>query len=171
KLSFGSQGIGSTGHVAGELFKQRTGIDIIHVPYRGAAQAAQDLMGGQVNVMFDVVALAIGPVKAGKMRALAVAASHRIAALPEIPTMAEAGLPLEMSAWFGLMAPAGTPPSVIAWLNREANAVFSDPEIRERYVSQGAEFPLGTPDAFGAHIAAEFNKWGPVIRAANIRID
>jgi tripartite-type tricarboxylate transporter receptor subunit TctC len=171
KLSFASQGIGSTGHVAGEMFKQLTGIDIVHVPYRGAAQAAQDLMGGHVTMMFDVVTLAIGHVKAGKMRALGVAAPHRVAALPDVPTMAEAGAPLEMSAWFGLLAPAGTPPAVIAWLNRQANHVFSAPEIHSRYTSQGAEFPLGSPEAFGAHIAAEFAKWGPVIRAAKIHLD
>jgi tripartite-type tricarboxylate transporter receptor subunit TctC len=171
KLSFASQGVGSTGHVAGELFKQLTGIDIVHVPYRGAAQAAQDLMGGQVTMMFDVVALAMGPMKGGKMRALGVASPHRIAALPDVPTMAEAGVPLEMSAWFGLMAPAETPPAVVAWLNRQANAVFSAPEIREKYASQGAEFPLGSPEAFAAHVSAEFKKWGPVIRAANIHVD
>jgi tripartite-type tricarboxylate transporter receptor subunit TctC len=171
KLTFASQGVGSTGHVAGELLKQLTGVDIVHVPYRGAAQAAQDLMGGQVTMMFDVVALAMGPVKAGNIRALGIAAPHRIAALPDVPTMAEAGVPLEMSAWFGLMTPAGTPSAVIGWLNREANAVFSAPEIRQRYIPLGADFPLGTPDAFGTHIAAEFKKWGPVIRAANIHVD
>jgi tripartite-type tricarboxylate transporter receptor subunit TctC len=157
--------------VAGELFKQLTGIDIVHVPYRGAAQAAQDLMGGQVTMMFDVVALAIANAKEGKMRALGVAAPHRVVALPDVPTMAEAGVPLEISAWFGLMAPAGTPPAVVAWLNHQANDVFSLPEIHSRYASLGAEFPLGSPEAFGAHIAAEFTKWGPVIRAASIHLE
>jgi tripartite-type tricarboxylate transporter receptor subunit TctC len=171
KLSFASQGVGSTGHVAGELFKQLTGIDIVHVPYRGAAQAAQDLMGGQVTMMFDVVALAMGHVKAGKMRALGVASPHRVSVLPDVPTMAEAGVPLEMSAWFGLMAPAGTPPEVVAWLNRQANDVFSTPDVHDRYTAQGAEFPLGSPEAFAAHIAAEYKKWGPVIRSANIHVD
>ena len=171
KLSFASQGIGSTGQVAGELFRQLTGADFAHVPYRGAAPAAQALEGGQVTMMFDVVALASEPVKGGKMRALGVAAAKRVAVLPDVPTMAEAGVPLEMSAWFGLMAPAGTPQSVISWLNRKTNEVFSDPVVRERYVSRGAEFRLGTPEAFGNHIAAEFAKWGPVIRQARISID
>jgi len=171
RLSFASQGVGSTGHVAGELFRQLTGADIVHVPYRGAAQAAQDLIGGQVTMMFDVVALAMEPVRAGKVRALGVAAPHRVPVLPDVPTMAEAGVPLEMSAWFGLLAPAGTPPAVVAWLNRQANAVFSAPDIRDRFTSQGAQFPLGSPDAFAAHIAAEFGKWGAVIRAANILVD
>jgi tripartite-type tricarboxylate transporter receptor subunit TctC len=122
-------------------------------------------------MMFDVVVLAAGPVQAGKMRALGVASPHRVSILPNVPTMAEAGVPLEMSAWFGLMAPAGTPPAVIAWLNRQANEVFAAPDVHDRYVAQGAEFPLGTPEAFGAYVAAEFKKWGPVIRSANIRID
>jgi len=171
KLTFASQGVGSTGHVAGELFRQLAEVEIVHVPYRGAPQAAQDVIGGQVAMMFDVVTLAMEPVKAGKMRALGVAAKARSAVLPDVPTLAEAGLPLEISAWFGLMAPAGTPPEVIAWLNREANKVFAAPEVRDRFVSQGATLPLGSPEAFGAHIAAEYQKWGPVIRRANIRID
>ena len=172
KLTFASQGVGSTGHIAGELFKQMAGIEIVHVPYRGAAPAAQDVIGGQVTMMFDVVTLARESVKAGKMRALGIAAKERVAALSEVPTLAEAGLPgLEMSAWFGLIAPAGTPPAVIAWLNREANKVFSAPEVRDRFVAQGAVLPLGPPEAFGAHIAAEYGKWGPVIARAGIRID
>jgi tripartite-type tricarboxylate transporter receptor subunit TctC len=172
KLTFASQGVGSTGHIAGELLKQIAGIEIVHVPYRGAPQAAQDVMGGQVTMMFDVVTLAREPVKAGRMRALGVAAKERVAALDDVPTLAEAGLPgLEMSAWFGLIAPTGTPPAVIAWLNREANKVFSAPDIRDRFVAQGALLPLGTPEAFGAHIAAEYRRWGPVITRAGIRID
>jgi tripartite-type tricarboxylate transporter receptor subunit TctC len=171
KLTFASQGVGSTGHVAGELFKQLTDIDVVHVPYRGAAPAAQALMGGQVTMMFDVVTLAMEPLKADKMRALGVAGPKRVDVINDVPTLAEAGLPLEISAWFGLMAPAGMPPEIIAWLNREANRVFSGPDIRDRYMSQGASLPLGTPEAFGAHIAAEYQKWGPVIRKANIRID
>jgi tripartite-type tricarboxylate transporter receptor subunit TctC len=95
----------------------------------------------------------------------------RVDVMPDVPTLTEAGLPLEISAWFGLVAPARTPLSVIAWLNREANGIFSTPEIRSRYVSQGASLPLGTPEAFGVHIAAEYQKWGQVIRQAKIRID
>jgi tripartite-type tricarboxylate transporter receptor subunit TctC len=171
KLTFASQGVGSTGHVAEELFKQLTGVDIVHVPYRGAAQAAQALMGEEVTMMFDVVTLAMEPVKAGKMRALGVAAPSRVNGLNDVPTLAEAGLPMEISAWFGLLAPAGTPPSIIAWINREANQIFSLPEIRERYIAQGASLPLGRPEAFGLHIASEYEKWGQVIRRANIRID
>jgi tripartite-type tricarboxylate transporter receptor subunit TctC len=171
KVTFASQGAGSSGHVAGEMFKQLAGIDIVHVPYRGAAPAQQAVIAGDVTMLFDTVTAAMEPVKAGKMRALAVTAPTRVTAVDNVPTMAEAGLPLEMSAWFGLMAPAGTPQDIIAWLNREAIRVFSTPTIRDLYVSQGASFPLGTPEDFGAHIAREFQKWGPVIRQANIRID
>jgi len=171
RLTCGTQGIGSTGQLACELFKQATGTDIVLVPHRGAAPAQQALMGGHVTMMFDVVTLAMEPVRAGQLRALGVATANRVEILKGVPTLTEAGLPLEMSAWFGLLTPTGTPQPVINWLNREANRVFSTPEIRDRYTSQGASLPLGTPEDFGAHIAAEYQKWGPVIRNANIRID
>jgi tripartite-type tricarboxylate transporter receptor subunit TctC len=171
KVTFASQGVGSTGHVGGELFKQLAGIEIVHVPYRGAAPAQQAVMAGDVSMMFDTVTSAVEPVKAGKMRVLGTAAANRVDVLKDVPTLTEGGLALEISSWFGLMAPAGTPPVVITWLNREANKVFSAPEIRDRYISQGATLPLGTPEAFAAHITAEFKKWGPVIRQANIRIN
>lgn len=171
KLTFASQGVGSTGHIAGALFGQLTGLDIVHVPYRGPSPAAQALMGGQISMMFDVVTLALEPLKAGKLRALGVAAAKRIDILDEVATLTEAGVPLEMSGWFGLMAPAGTPKSVITWLNRETSRVFALPDVRENYVTRGASLPLGTPDAFASHITSEYEKWGGVIRQANIRID
>jgi tripartite-type tricarboxylate transporter receptor subunit TctC len=171
QLTFASQGVGSSGHVAGELFKRLAGINIVHVPYRGAAPAQQAVIAGDVTMLFDTVSAAIEPVKAGKMRALGVAAAAPVDAIKDVPTMAQAGLPLEMDAWFGLMAPAGTSPEVIAWLNHEAARIFSTPAIRDLYVSQGASLPLGTPEAFGTYIADEFRKWGPVIREANIQID
>jgi tripartite-type tricarboxylate transporter receptor subunit TctC len=171
KVTFASQGVGSSGHVAGELFKQLAGIEIVHVPYRGAAPAQQAVMAGDVSMMFDTATSALEPVKAGKMRVLGTAAANRVDVLKDVPTLTEGGLALEMSSWFGLMAPAGTPPAIIEWLNRKAVETFSAPNIRDFYISQGASLPLGTPEAFGAHIAAEFQKWGPVIRQANIRID
>jgi tripartite-type tricarboxylate transporter receptor subunit TctC len=171
KLTYASQGVGSGGHLGGELFKQLTGLDIAHVPFRGAAPAAQALVGGQVSMMFDNVTLAAESVKAGRIRALGVAAKSRNATLPDVPTLAEKGQPLEVSAWFGLMAPTGTPPAIINWLNREANTVFSQPDVRNRFLVQGAELPLGTPDDFRAFIDAEYRKWGPVITKANIRIN
>jgi tripartite-type tricarboxylate transporter receptor subunit TctC len=169
KLSYASQGIGASGHIAGELFKQAAGVDITHVPYRGAAPAAQDLAAGHVSMMFDVVSLALGPIKAGAVRALGLAAPQRVAVLPEVPTLAENGYPLEVGAWFGLLAPAGTPPAIIAWLNRESAAALAAPDARERFVAQGAAMPLGTPEAFRDFIAAQTARFGEVIRRAGIK--
>ena len=171
-LSFASQGNGSSGHMAGELFKSTAGIDIVHIPYRGAAPALQDLMGGQVTMMFDILPLAMANVRAGKLRALAVATAERVAAAPQVPTMAEAGVSgVEGGAWFALFAPTGTPRPIIEWLNREANKVFSDPEVRDKFAAQGASFPLGSPEALGAFQAAETQRWSRVVRAAGIRPD
>ena len=125
KLTYASQGVGASGHIAGELFKLHAGVDITHVPYKGAAPAAQDLAAGHVSMMFDVVSLALGPIHAGRVRPLAVATKQRVNVLPDVPTMTEQGSPVEVGAWFGFLAPAGTPPAAIAWLNREANKVFS----------------------------------------------
>jgi tripartite-type tricarboxylate transporter receptor subunit TctC len=169
KLSYASQGIGASGHIAGELLKQAAGIEITHVPYRGAAPAAQDLAAGHVSMMFDVVSLALAPLKAGAVRAIGVASAERVATLPEIPTMAEQGYPMEISAWFGLVGPAGTPPGVINWLNQQANAVFSKQDVRERFVSQGASMPLGSPEAFGQFISSQARRFEGVIQRAGIK--
>jgi tripartite-type tricarboxylate transporter receptor subunit TctC len=169
KLSYASQGIGASGHIAGELFKQAAGVDITHVPYRGAAPAAQDLAAGHVSMMFDVVSLALGPIRAGAVRALGVAANERVAVLPEVPTLAENGYPLEVGAWFGLLAPAGTPPAIIGWLNRESAAALAAPDARDRFVAQGATMPLGTSEAFRDFIAAQTARFGEVIRRAGIK--
>jgi tripartite-type tricarboxylate transporter receptor subunit TctC len=171
KLTYASQGVGSSGHVGGELFKQLSNTDITHVPFRGAAPAAQALVGGQISMMFDNVTLASESIRAGRIRALGVTSKERSSALPDVPTLIEQGIPLEISAWFGLVAPAGAPPAVITWLNQEANKAFSAANIRDRYVGQGAVLPLGTPEAFGSFIATEYEKWGSVITRANIRID
>lgn len=169
KLSYASQGVGASGHIAGELLKQAAGVEITHIPYRGAAPAAQDLAAGHVSMMFDVVSLALGPLKTGAVRAIGVASTERVATLPDVPTMAEQGYPMEIGAWFGLVTPTGTPPSVIAWLNREANAVFSKPDARDRFVSQGASMPLGTPEAFGQFIVAQTRRFEQVIARAGIK--
>jgi tripartite-type tricarboxylate transporter receptor subunit TctC len=172
RLTFSSSGIGSVSHIAGEQLKQMAGIDIVHVPYKGPAQAAQDVVAGHVSMMFDAVSLALESVHAGRVRALAVTARQRVEVMPEVATMAEAGLPgLEGGVWFALVAPAGTPPNVIAWLNRTANKVFSDPELRQRFVRQGATLPLGTPAALSEFMAAESEKYGAVIRRAGIKVE
>ena len=172
KLTFASQGNGSTGHMIGEQFKAMAGIEITHVPYRGAAPASQDLLAGHVSMLFDIVPLAVSNLQSGKVRALAVCSAERVKALPNVPTIAEAGLPgMEAGAWFGLFAPAGTPPGAIAWLNREAKKAFESPQTSERFAGQGAMLPLGPPEAFGAHVAAETERWGALIRRAGIRME
>lgn len=172
RLTFASQGNGSTGHMIGEQFKVSAGIELTHVPYRGAAPASQDLVAGHVSMLFDIVPLAISNLQSGKVRALAVCAAERVKALPDVPTIAEAGLPgMEAGAWFGLFAPAGTPPAAIAWVNREAKKAFTASDVRERFAGQGAVLPLDTPEAFGAHVAAETERWGALIRRAGIRME
>jgi tripartite-type tricarboxylate transporter receptor subunit TctC len=170
KLTFASQGIGTTGHLGGEQFKQSAGIDISHVPYRGAAPALQDLIGGQVSMMFDVVPLSKEHIASGKVRALAVATKQRVPTLPDVPTMAEAGLPdVEAGAWWGLLFPAGTPPQMVEWLNREAKRALSAPDVRTNLEGQGMTLYLGTPAEFAEHIAAETKRWGEVIRKGGIK--
>jgi tripartite-type tricarboxylate transporter receptor subunit TctC len=171
KLTYASQGVGTTGHIGGELFKQLAGIDIVHVPYRGAAPAQQDLLAGHVHLMFDVVALARGHVNEGRLRAIGVATKERTSVLPNVPTLTEQGLAVELTAWFGLLAPAATPKAAIAWVNGEANKAFATPESRQRFTATGATMPLGTPEAFGAHIKAETVKFGEVIRKGNIKMN
>ena len=171
-LTYASQGVGSSGHIAAELFKLTARVDIVHVPYKGAAPAIQDLMGGHVMMMFDIAPFALPNMRAGKVRALAVATPKRLAVAPELPTMAEAGMPeVEGGAWFALFAPAGTPRPVIDWWNREIRRIFSEPDARDRFVTQGAVLPLGTPEDLGAFVAADSQRWGRVIRAAGIKLD
>jgi tripartite-type tricarboxylate transporter receptor subunit TctC len=169
KLSYASQGIGASGHIAGELFKQSAGVDITHVPYRGAAPAAQDLAAGHVSMMFDVVSLALGPIQSGTVRALGVAAKRRVGVLPDVPTLAEGGHDMEVGAWFGLLAPAATPRPVIEWLNKAANRVLALPDAQNRFVAQGAAMPLGPPEAFRDFIAAQSKRFGDVIQRAGIK--
>ena len=169
KLTYASQGKGSSGHVVGEQFRRLAGIEITHVPYRGAAPAAQDLVAGHVSIMFDIVPLAQPQIAAGKVRALAVAASQRLAILPDVPTMAESGFPqLEGGPWFGLVAPTGTPRDAIDYLNAEGRKIFSAPEVRDRFLAQGVVLPLGTPESFGTYIAGEYKRWGEIVRGAGI---
>jgi tripartite-type tricarboxylate transporter receptor subunit TctC len=172
KVTYASQGNGSTGHMGGEQFRLAAGVEIVHVPYRGAAPAIQDLVAGHTMMMFDILSLALPQIKEGKMRALAMVAPQRVKVAPDVPTMGEAGLPaVEGGPWFGLVAPAGTPRPVIEWLNREAKKAFSAPDVRDRFVAQGVEFALGSPDDFGAHIAADTKRWGEVIRRAGIKLE
>ena len=171
KLTYASQGVGASGHIAAELFKLQAGIDIVHVPYKGAAPAAQDLAAGHVHMMFDVVSLAMGPIQGGRVRPLGVTTKQRAAVLPDVPTMAEQGTPVEIGAWFGFLAPAGTPQAAITWLNRETTKIFSTPDASGRFVNQGAAVPLGTPESFAQFIEAESNRYGDVIKRAGIKLE
>jgi tripartite-type tricarboxylate transporter receptor subunit TctC len=172
KLSYASQGNAASGHLVGEQFKQVAGVAMVHVPYRGAAPAIQDLIAGHVQLMFDSVTLQLPLIKDGKTRALAVLTPQRIDALRDVPTMTEAGFgQMQSGTWFGLFAPAGTPRPAIDWVNSETRKAFEAPAVRERYLSQGTLLPLGSPEDFAAHIERERQKWGEVIRQANIRLE
>jgi tripartite-type tricarboxylate transporter receptor subunit TctC len=171
KLTYASQGIGASGHIAGELLMLSAGIDITHVPYRGAAPAAQDLAAGHVGMMFDVVSLALPSIKSGAVRAIGVAARERVSVLPDVPTLGEQGFPDEIGAWFGLLAPAGTPRPVIDWLNRESRKAFAAPDAQERFIAQGAAMPLGSPEDFAKYIAMQTARFGDVIKRAGIKVE
>jgi tripartite-type tricarboxylate transporter receptor subunit TctC len=172
KLSYASPGNGTTPHLVGELLKSMTGVDIAHVPYKGDAPAATDLMGGHVPLMTANIAGVAALLKDGKLRALAVAGPTRSKLLPEVPTIAESGVPgYAVTAWAGLAAPAGTPAAIIARLNAELNKALAAPEIVERMTLLSAEIVTGTPDQFGALMRSENVRWAKVIRDANIKLD
>lgn len=172
KLSFASSGNGTSIHLSGELFKSMTGVEMTHVPYKGSAPAITDLLGGQVDLMFDNMPSILPHVKNGKLRALAVTTATRSPAIPEIPTIAESGLPgYEASSWFGILAPAGTPQPIVTKLNKEIVRILHAPEIKERLSGQGAE-PVGdTPEEFSAHIKSEIVKWAKVVKASGAHVD
>jgi len=172
KLAFGSGSNGSAGHLAGELFKVETATDIIHDPYKGGAPATQALLAGDTQFMFDNLANATPQIKAGKLKALAVTTAERSKLAPELPTMAEAGLPgFDISTWFGLLAPAGTPKDVIAKWNAEVTKILSSPEMRERLTAQGAEPAPMTPDQFAAFIQSEITKYARIVKASGSKVD
>jgi tripartite-type tricarboxylate transporter receptor subunit TctC len=172
KLNFASSGNGTSVHLSGELFKTMAGVSMTHVPYKGSAQALPDLLGGQVQLMFDNMPSMLPHVKAGKLRALAVTSSKRSPAMPDLPTIAEAGVAgYEASSWFGVLAPAGTPSAIVTKLNGEIVRILGLPEIKERLSSQGAE-PVGnSPEQFAAYITAEMTKWGNVVKVSGAHMD
>ena len=169
KISMASGGVGASSHMSGELFKFMTGIDMVHVPYRGVAPALADLIGGQVQVMFDTMPNTIEYIKAGKLRALAVTTTTRNTAMPDLPTVAEFLPGYESSAWYGVSAPKGTPPDIVERLNREINAGLSDPKLSARLADLGGILIQGSSANFGKLIADETEKWAKVIKAANIK--
>jgi len=170
KLDFASTGVGGSPHLAGEMLKVRTGIDIVHIPYKGAAPALQDLLGGQVAMGFMTSLGLPEYLQPGKLRAIAVASPRRLPELPGVPTMAEAGLPnFNVLSWNGLAAPAKTPRPIIDKLNQALNAIVAEPEIKEKLLQQGSEGVGGTPDALGKVVTAELAKWSKLTKEANIK--
>jgi tripartite-type tricarboxylate transporter receptor subunit TctC len=172
KLSFASSGAGSSTHMSAELFKSLTGTDILHVPYKGSGQALPDLMSGRVSMMFENAPGAVSYIKAGKLRALAVTGLKRAAAMPEIPTLAESGVPgYESLSWSGLAAPAGTPRAIIQKISRETATILATSDMRAKLAEQGAEAVGGAPENFAEHIRAEREKWSRLIRERGIRVN
>ena len=172
KITFASSGPGTSHQLSGELFKSLAGVEMLHVPYKGSPPAHVDLMGGSVDIMFDNIVPVAPHIKAGKLRALAVTTKTRAPALPDVPTMAEAGYPnFEATAWFGLLAPAGTPRPIVDRLNKEVVAILTSPDIKERLAGMGATVVADKPEEFGRFMANEINKWGPVVKRANIELE
>lgn len=172
KLYFGSAGNGSSNQLSAELFKMEAHVDMTHVPYKGSAPAVTDLMGGRLQLMFDNAPNILPHVKAGQLRAIAVTSPTRLAMLPNVPTVAESGLPgYEVFAWFGVIGPRGMPRSVVDKLNKEINDILKMPDVQKRFETAGV-VPVGdTPEQFAAFIRSEINKWTPVVKAAHVTID
>jgi tripartite-type tricarboxylate transporter receptor subunit TctC len=172
KVNFGSAGNGTTSHLSGELFKTMAGIDIVHIPYRGGALALTDLIGGQVQMMIDVMPNVYPLAKEGRVHGIAVSTAVRFPGAPDLPTIAESGLPgFESSAWDGVLAPAGTPEPIVQKLNAAIRAALADPEIIESLRSRGARPVPGSPEDFARHIAASTKKWAQVVRASGAKVD
>lgn len=169
QFGFGSSGVGGAHHLSGEMLKMMTGIDLTHVPYKGGGPAAADLVAGHIPLMFELGYSAMPNLKAGKLRPLAVTSSRRLAVLPEVPTMDEAGVTgFESYNWQGIIAPAGTPPAIIVRLNKELNALLQDSEIRKSIEDTGAQVAGGTPEEFAGFIRSEAATWAKVVAAAKI---
>src|SRR5215813_10185342 len=171
KINMGSPGIGTTGHVFGELFKMMAGVDMVHVPYRGGGPALNDLLGGQVQVYFAPTVNSIEYIKAGRLRALAVTAATRLEALPDIPTVAEFVPGYEASGWYGIGAPKNTPADIVEKLNKETNGALVDPKMKARLLDLGGTPMPMTPADFGRLIANDTEKWGKVVKFAGIKAD
>jgi len=172
KLNFGSAGTGNATHLVGELLKRMAGIQMTHVPYKGVSLALTDVMSGQVDMMFGSISATAPQAKAGKVHALAVTSAKRSAAVPEVPTLDEAGVPgYDAVGWWGVLAPARTPAAIVSKMNREIGAIVGEPEMRQWLQRQGFEPTSGTPAQFAQFIKAEIAKWGEVVKASGARLD
>jgi tripartite-type tricarboxylate transporter receptor subunit TctC len=171
KLTYASFGVGSSGHLAGELFKMMAGVNLLHVPYKGGGPAIADLLAGQVSIYYPVVPSVVPLVKANRLRLLAVTGAKRSSALPDVPTVAESLPGFEASNWFGLMAPAGTPPDIVGRLNVEAHKALQAPDVREKLAALGFEIQTGTPQEFSALLRSETEKWAKVVKTSGARAE
>ena len=170
QLNYANSGNGTTAHLAGELFKKVAGVDIVSVPYKGGGPAVLDLIAGRVQIYFSTIPAALTQVQAGKLRGVAVTTTKRVSLIPDVPTVAESGLPgFEVVGWFGIFAPAGTPAPIVAKLNKEINAALRSSDIQQRFASQGLIPGGGTPEDLGRFLRAEMAKWGALIKEAGIQ--
>jgi len=171
-LNYASGGAGTANHIAGELFKYMTGTDIVHVPYKGGGPALADVVGGQVQLLFNTMTSTVGFMNSGKLRALAVTGKRRSPGVPNLPTVAEAGVPgYDVGAWFGIVVPRGTPRAIVNKLNSEIVRIARLPEARDQFVAQGAEAIGSTPEEFSKHLHVEIDKWAKVAKAAKMRAE
>jgi len=172
KITFGSAGNGNTGHLAGELFDAMAGVRMTHVPYKGSAQVVNAMLAGDIQLTFDSISTSMPQIRAGRMKALAVTSAKRAAMAPEVPTLAESGVPgFDINGWYAVLAPAGTPQPIVDRLSREIAAVLAQPELRAQIAANGYE-PVGsTPAALGAHIDAELARWNKVVRDAGVKLE
>jgi tripartite-type tricarboxylate transporter receptor subunit TctC len=172
KLNYASSGPGTPYHMAGELFKAMAGVDIVHVPYKGSSQARTDVLGGQVDMMFDAVTTMADFAKAGKVKALATTGKARSSVLPNVPTMSEAGVPgYEAVIWLGVMAPRGTPAEIVKRLNAEIGKIVAKPEVRDEWAKQGAVVMTMTPDEFGRYLNDDVTKWERIVKISGAKVD
>ncbi len=171
-LSYGTSGTGGTPHIAGELLRQRTGANLVHVPYKGGGQALTDVLGGNIPLVYTAIAGAIPHVKSGKLLPIAVSSSKRATSMPDVATFIENGVTdFEASSWVALLAPAKTPRAIVTRLNTELNAILNDPEVKEKLNGMGISAAPGTPESFGAELNRDLAKYGPVVKAAGIKAE
>lgn len=172
QLFFGSSGPGATDHLAGELFNLLAGTKMVHVPYKGGAPAMIDLMAGNVQLIFATVSTAVGQIKSGRIRALAMTGTKRFVQMPELPTIAEAGVPgFAVNNWYGIFVPAGTPKEIVARLNTDIVKILAMPDVKQKLLDSGIEAISNTPEQFAAYIQAETKKWAKVVKDANVKVD
>ena len=169
KLTFGSSGVGTSVHLSGELFKKLTGVDMVHLPYRGTAQATQDLIGGRIDLIFDNITQAVGHVRGGSIKALGITTAKRSPSAPEFAPVADTVPGFDVSSWFAIFAPRGTPDDVVAKINADTVRIMADAQVKERMATLGAEIVASSPAQLGSFLKSEMDKWGKLITEAGIK--